>query len=139
MTAQCKLHEFSMATNNGNVPRKPLYDCTKCPAYCCSYERIVIEPRDLRRLAKHFDVDLETARRRFTKMRDGEQVLRHQKDKIYGSVCMFLDTKARRCTIYEARPEVCHEYPDQPRCGYWEFLKWERGHQDDEEFIPMYS
>ena len=94
------------------------YDCSKCPAYCCSYDRIIVEKRDLARLAKHFGVDLETARLRFTKVRDGEQVLRHQKDKIYGSICMFLDLKSRRCTIYNARPGVCHEYPYRPLCGY---------------------
>jgi Fe-S-cluster containining protein len=116
---------------------KMAYDCAKCPAYCCSYDRIVVEKRDLARLAKHFGVDIDTARLRFTKVRDDEQVLRHQKDKVYGSVCMFLDTKLRRCTIYEARPGVCHEYPDQKRCGYFDFISWERGHQEDEDFIPL--
>ena len=116
---------------------KPQYDCLKCPAYCCSYERIIVEKRDLNRLAKHFGIDAETARTRFTKVVEGEQVLRHQKDEYYGSICMFLDTKTRRCTIYEARPGVCHEYPDRPRCGYYDFLKWERRHQEDEEFVPM--
>jgi Fe-S-cluster containining protein len=113
------------------------YDCTKCPAYCCSYTRIIVNKRDLNRLAKHFDVDVEVAKKRFTKVVEGEQVLRHQKDKIYGSVCMFLDTKERRCTIYNARPGVCHEYPDFKRCGYYDFLKWERTQQDDETFIPL--
>lgn len=116
---------------------KPSYDCLKCPAYCCSYERIIVETADLKRLARHFDIDVETARRRFTKIRSGEQVLRHQQDKVYGSVCMFLDTKTRRCTIYEARPGVCHEYPDRPRCGYYDFLKWEREFQEDPAFIPL--
>ena len=114
------------------------YDCDKCPAYCCSiYDRVQVTPRDIKRLAKHFDLDPEAAARRFTKTREGEVVLRHQKDKIYGSVCMFLDTKARRCTIYNARPGVCHEYPDFSRCGYYDFLKWERIQQDDETFIPL--
>ena len=92
-----------MPSDDGASPRI-YYDCLKCPAYCCSYERIIVGERDLKRLARHFDLDVETARRRFTKVRDKEQVLRHQKDKIYGSVCMFLDTKTRRCTVYDARP-----------------------------------
>jgi Fe-S-cluster containining protein len=116
---------------------KPLYDCLKCPAYCCTYDRITVNKRDLTRLAKHFDIDDETAEKRFTKVVEGERVLRHQKDAIFGSACMFLDPKSRRCTIYEARPGVCHEYPDKPRCGYYEFLRWERTHQDDDEFIPL--
>jgi uncharacterized protein len=113
------------------------YDCSKCPAYCCSYDKIVVNKRDLNRLAKHFDLDPEIARKRFTKTVGKEQVLRHQKDKIYGSVCMFLDTKARRCTIYNARPGVCREYPEFSRCGYYDFLKWERIQQQDEEFVPL--
>jgi len=126
-----------MANSNGSVA-KPLYDCLKCPAYCCTYDRIVVGKRDLTRLAKHFDIDDATAEHRFTKVVEGERVLRHQKDEVFGSACMFLDAKTRRCTIYEARPGVCHEYPDKPRCGYYEFLRWERTHQDDDEFIPLH-
>jgi uncharacterized protein len=113
------------------------YDCSKCPAYCCSYDRVIVNKRDINRIARHFDLDPETALLRFTKVVEGEQVLRHQKDEIYGSVCMFLDTKTRRCTIYNARPAVCREYPDRPHCGYYDFLKWERRQQGDEEFVPL--
>jgi Fe-S-cluster containining protein len=116
---------------------KPLYDCLTCPAYCCSYERISVGKRDLNRLAKHFDLTPEIAEERFTKVVEGERVLRHQKDQLFGTICMFLDTKSRRCTIYDARPEVCHQYPEEARCGYYDFLKWERKFQDDKEFIPM--
>lgn len=119
------------------APPKLQYDCLKCPAYCCTYDRINITKRDLARLARHFAVDIETARRRFTKIKEGEMVLRHQKDKIFTTACMFLDSTSRRCTIYDARPGVCHEYPDKPRCGYYEFLRWERKHQDDDTFIPL--
>jgi hypothetical protein len=119
------------------APRKPLYDCQKCPAYCCSYEQIRVTKRDIKRLAKHFGIDPETARKRFTRTIEGDDVLRHQKDRIYGSICMFIDLKTRRCTVYDARPGVCAAYPDQPRCGYYEFLRWERKHQDDPEFVPM--
>jgi Fe-S-cluster containining protein len=127
---------LSMATESESAP-KPLYDCLKCPAYCCSYDRISVNKRDLNRLARHFGIDAETAEKRFTKTVEGEQVLRHQKDQFFGSICMFMDTKARRCTVYNARPGVCHEYPDRPRCGYYDFLRWERSHQEDPEFVPM--
>ena len=31
------------------------FDCSKCPAYCCSvYERVQVSKRDLNRLARHF-------------------------------------------------------------------------------------
>lgn len=113
------------------------YDCSQCPGYCCSYDRIVVEKRDINRLAKHFGIAPEVAQKRFTKTVEGEQVLRHQKDKVYDTICMFFDTTKRQCTVYEARPAVCHEYPDRPHCGYFDFLKWERRHQDDETFIPL--
>ena len=112
------------------------YDCSKCPAYCCSYDEIAIDKRDLNRLAKHFGIDVDDAEERFTKIRGGSVVLRHQKDATFGSVCIFLDRKTRRCTVYEARPGVCRDYPDHPVCGYYEFLSWERRHQGDETFIP---
>lgn len=118
-------------------PMAQLYDCSQCPAYCCSYDRIIVEKRDVARLAKHFHLDYETAQQRFTKIRAGEQVLRHQKDDVYGTICMFLDKETRRCTVYEARPGVCHEYPDRPRCGYFDFISWEREFQNDPTFIPL--
>ena len=125
------------------MPRKVIrinYDCSKCPGYCCSYPRIEVTGADVRRLAKHFDIDEAQARRKFTRTyasdEGDEQVLRHQKDGIYGSICRFFDTTARRCTVYAARPAVCRQYPEGRKCGYYEFLKFERKHQDDPEFIP---
>jgi Fe-S-cluster containining protein len=119
------------------LEKKPLYDCLKCPAYCCSYDRIIVNGHDIRRLAKHFSITAEQAIDRFTKLVENERVLRHQKDEIYGSICMFIDKETRRCSVYKARPGVCHEYPDRPHCGYYDFLTWERRHQDDKEFIPL--
>ncbi len=120
--------------------QRPQYDCSKCPGYCCSYPRIEVSDADLRRLAKHFSLTVEQAESRFTRVwrsdEGFERVLRHQKDSIYGTICRFFDTDARRCTIYKARPGVCREYPDRVKCGYYDFLKFERRHQDDPDFIP---
>ena len=65
------------------------------------------------------------------------RLLRHRKDKVFDSTCMFLDQDKRRCTVYEARPGVCRKYPDSLRCGYYEFLKFERAHQDDPDFVAV--
>ncbi|MFO7277927.1 MAG: YkgJ family cysteine cluster protein [Pseudomonadota bacterium] len=118
---------------------KPRYDCLKCPGYCCSYGRIVVTERDIARLARYFDIPVEKARHRFayryrTKDVD-EWILRHRKDHVFRSVCRFLDPETRRCTVYEARPAVCREYPDGIRCGYFEFLMFEREHQDDPDLV----
>ena len=123
------------ANGNGRVLRV-LYDCDKCPAYCCSYERINVTKTDVKRLARHFGLTVETTQARYTKISSGERVLRHQKDHIFKSVCQFLDTEKRRCTIYEGRPTVCRQFPEGRRCGYYDFLSWERRRQDDPEFIP---
>ncbi|HEY3137026.1 MAG TPA: YkgJ family cysteine cluster protein [Blastocatellia bacterium] len=113
-----------------------LYDCSKCPAYCCSYGIIEITKRDLRRIARHFGVSCEQAERRYTKTSRSWRSLRHKKDHIFEKVCAFLDTETRRCTIYDARPSVCRRYPDSRRCGYYDFLAFERRRQDDLEYIP---
>jgi uncharacterized protein len=113
------------------------YDCMNCPSYCCSYPRIPVTKRDIRRLAKRFGVAEEEARQRFTKpgSTKRERVLRHQKDEIYGTACRFLDLETRLCTIHGSRPSVCRGHPTGPNCGYYTFLMAERRDQDDPEFV----
>ena len=121
------------------IPVRAKYSCAKCPAYCCSYPEIEVTKRDIERLARHFDLPYAEVEERFTKYDAKEKVqeLRHQRDRIFTSVCTFLDQKTRRCTVYEARPAVCRSFPDTPRCGYYEFLKFERAHQEDPKFIAL--
>lgn len=120
---------------------KVRYDCSKCPGYCCSYPRIEVKEADVKRLARHFGVELAVAQRRFTRIykddENHERILKHQKDDVYGSICRFFDTRERRCTIYAARPDVCRQYPNGSRCGYYEFIRFERKHQDNPDFIPL--
>ncbi len=117
---------------------KILYDCKSCPAYCCSYPRIIVSKKDLRRLAKYFGLTEKKAGTKLTKKGEepGEWVLRHKKDETYGSVCRFLDRETRMCTVYKVRPKICRDYPGTRRCGYWDFLKFERMLQEDPDFIP---
>ena len=88
-------------------------------------------------MAKHFAVTVETATKRFTKMFGDERVLRRKADPIFGRACKFLDPQTRGCTIYEARPKVCHEYPDESRCYYYDLLEFERRQQDDPTVVPV--
>ena len=115
------------------------YSCAKCPAYCCSYPEIEATPRDIQRLARHFGLGYSQAEERFTRRDPAENVrlLRHRQDRIFDSVCVLLDQETRRCTAYGSRPAVCREYPDSARCGYYDFLKFERAHQDDPGFIAL--
>ena len=120
------------------VPVRVSYRCDKCPAYCCTYTEIEVTERDVERLARHFDLSPKAAGEKFTKVDSkGTRMLRHKKDKIFDSTCMLLDQEKRRCTVYDARPGVCRQYPDTSRCGYYEFLKFERAHQGDPKFIAL--
>ena len=50
---------------------------------------------------------------------------------------MFLDQEKRQCTIYDARPGVCRIFPESSRCGYYEFLKFEREQQGDPDYVAL--
>ncbi|MDX1424211.1 MAG: YkgJ family cysteine cluster protein [Kiloniellales bacterium] len=116
---------------------KPLFNCERCPAYCCSYPVIEVTKKDLRRLAKHFGLSLEQAVKKFTKRNpEGKKrVLRHRSDEHFGSVCRFLDRETRACTVYHARPQICRDFPGTRRCGYYEFLKFERDLLKDPDHV----
>jgi len=112
------------------------YDCSKCPGYCCSYPQIGLVKADVARLAKHFGVTFEEAERKYTRSDFGHKwILRRKKDQHYGKICRFFDTKKRNCSIYHARPKICRTYPNEAQCGYWDFLAWERKHQEDPEYV----
>lgn len=114
------------------------YDCDKCVAYCCSiYDRVQVTPRDIRRLAAHFRVLPEVASPRFTKLFGKERILRRKADRLFGQACMFLNQETRKCTIYDARPAVCREFPDTSRCAYFDLIEFERKQQDDPDVIPL--
>lgn len=124
-------------TTTGNSTRS-YFNCDKCPAYCCAiYDRVQVTKRDIKRLAKHFGVTVETATHRFTRRWVKEQVLRRKKDPILGKSCHFLDPTTRKCTIYHARPAVCRQFPLTKRCGYYDLLTFERRQQDDFEVLPI--
>lgn len=121
------------------TPSKPnYYNCSKCPAYCCSiYERVQVTKRDVKRLANHFSIGIDAAIRRFTTTYNGERILRRKADPIFGKACRFLDPTTRQCTIYFARPSVCREFPDRARCAYYDLLQFERSQQGDETVVPL--
>lgn len=122
---------------------KQKYDCLQCVGYCCAiYERVHVTPADIRRLAKHFKLTPEAAQRRFTKKDTdpGARVLRRSPDPIFGESCMFQDSEKRVCTIYDARPKTCRDWPthgEKGRCVYYEILQFERRQQDDDIYVPI--
>ena len=127
---------MGLKSTNGHKALK--YDCDKCIAYCCSiYDRVQVTPRDIRRLAAHFRVLPEVAIERFTKLNGKERILRRKADRLFGRACTFLDQDTRKCTIYNARPLVCREFPTTSRCSYYDLLEFERDQQGDPDVIPL--
>lgn len=116
------------------------FNCDKCPGYCCSHSRIAVSDYDISRLATYFGITAAAARKRLTYRYQAqdidEQILRHQKDSVFKTVCHLFDRETRRCTVYAARPNVCRKYPYGNSCGYYSFLKFERDFHGDPEFVP---
>jgi len=115
----------------------PRYNCAKCPAYCCTYPRIKVTDADIKRLAKGLGKPVAYVREKYTKHVDGERVLRHKQDEIFETSCKFLDSETRQCTVYEHRPRICRSFPGTVRCGYYDFLTFERRAQDDPEYVAL--
>jgi hypothetical protein len=90
------------------------------------------------RLARHLGISFEACERRYTRKAHGRNwIMRRQKDKHFGRICTFFDTRKRRCTVYEARPAVCRAFPGAGRCGYYDFLMFERRAQEDPDFVAV--
>lgn len=123
----------------GSGPKQSVqYNCAKCPGYCCSYPVITVTKYDCERLGKHFGIPAEEAEKRFTKSQHGyKRILRKKKDEHYGTICRFFDQEKRCCGIYPARPTVCRAFPGAGRCGYYDFLAFERRAQNDPEFVAL--
>ncbi|MGI9520624.1 MAG: YkgJ family cysteine cluster protein [Hyphomicrobiaceae bacterium] len=114
------------------------YDCLNCPGYCCSYPVIQLTKRDVARLARHHGITPAQAAAKFTKADHGhKRIMKRKKDEHFGRICRFFDTEARRCTVYQARPEICRAFPNEERCGYYDFLEFERRHQDDPAHVAQ--
>ena len=67
----------------------------------------------------------------------GERILRRKSDPILGEACKMLDLETRRCTIYDARPLTCREFPARKRCAYYDLLTFERSQQNDRTVLPL--
>jgi len=119
------------------APSKVRYNCDRCPGYCCTYPVIEVNKSDIKRLAKHFDLAADEAQKKFTKSngKNKKRILRHQSDETFGSACQFLDQDTRQCTVYKARPRICRDHPGTVKCGYYEFLSFERNLLDDKDHI----
>ena len=88
-----------------------MYNCKKCPGYCCTYPLIALDKRDVAAAGQAFRPDLRAGQAQFTVERWGHKYsMRRKADKIFGMACRFFDTEKRCCTVYEARPSLCRSF-----------------------------
>lgn len=82
-------------------------DCLTC-ANCCKTTSPIFYDADIERLAKELRIKAVDFADKYLKVdEDGDQVLK-------SSPCPFLDSE-NYCTVYEARPKACREYPHTDR------------------------
>ena len=102
--------EYSLAGNKAF--------CSYCPGYCCYRLKgasLYIMAVDINRIARYFDITDGEVRHRFL---EGRNTFKTRED---GS-CIFLanDCMCKRCTIHEARPKQCSDFPYDKHCPYLE-------------------
>jgi len=119
------------------------YNCTDCPGFCCSYDEILLTDADVARLRAHLGLSEDALIARHTKygMFHGAArhplMLKHKPDPHFRTICTFFDPERRCCTIYEARPDTCRNYPHGDMCGYYQFLTFERRLQGDDDYVAV--
>lgn len=88
----------------------PQIDCTQC-GNCCRSLMINVEAADAGRLSKQLDIPEETFYERYIE-RSNEGTLA-----VMSSIpCHFLFEN--KCTVYEARPNECREFPGLHHPGF---------------------
>jgi len=83
-------------------------DCMKC-GNCCKTTSPIFRDADVERLAKYLRIKAADFM---------EQYIERDKDDFYvlkTAPCPFLDLEDNACTVYDARPKACREYPHTDR------------------------
>ena len=100
--------------------------CESCKANCCKLP-VEVSASDLIRLGLTDEYEVEDGLKKLAKRLTKEGIVQHfnLKEEKYivtqmsNDDCLFLDSKKRKCTVYDKRPETCRNHPDiGPRPGY---------------------
>ena len=78
-------------------------DCTQC-ANCCRTLQIVVDSKDVKRLATRLGLSPQQFSRKY--MHTDADGVKH----LASTPCVFLGAD-NRCTVYEDRPQACHDFP----------------------------
>ena len=94
--------------------------CTFCPGYCCYRLKgaiLHITAEDINRMARYFQISDGEVRTRFLTGKRKNTFKTRADDS-----CIFLanDCACKRCSIHEARPKQCRDFPYNKPCPYLE-------------------
>jgi Fe-S-cluster containining protein len=81
-------------------------DCTAC-ANCCRHSVVSVNKSEIENIARHIGTTSEAVARLYTIPDPDAPALRILRNSRQG--CVFLD--GNLCTIYEARPKTCRDFP----------------------------
>jgi uncharacterized protein len=81
-------------------------DCTAC-ANCCRHSVVSVDKSEIENIAGHIGTTSEAVTRLYTVPDPDAPALRILRNS--GRGCVFLD--GNLCTIYEARPKACRDFP----------------------------
>lgn len=133
--------------------KKKFYDCDRCPAMCCTtYASVALSEGEPQKMAAALGVSVpqflvertEIFTSELTK-REGIRLRRKADPATGGDACGLFDTETRRCTVYDARPQVCRAWPDkthqppalQGRCQFYDLMMFVRGENRDPQMVPV--
>lgn len=112
--AQRKPKDLDAVVENLHEEVFTVIDCLEC-ANCCKTTSPIFRDRDIERVAKHL-------RMRPAELVDQYLHLDNEGDYVLNSApCPFLGAD-NYCSIYEARPKACREYPHTDRKNFHQIL-----------------
>jgi Fe-S-cluster containining protein len=104
--------------------------CNSCMGSCCSLP-VEVKTADLIRMGLMDEFELEEHPKFIARRLMKEQIVEHYHNKsetftlsrMANGDCLYLDSRSRRCTIYEKRPDTCRNHPQiGPRPSYCAFM-----------------
>lgn len=92
--------------------------CDYCPGYCCYRlpgASLLLRTDDINRMARHFGISDGEVRMQYL---ENKNTFKTRED---GSCILLANNRmCKRCTIHEARPLQCRDFPYDKPCPYLE-------------------
>lgn len=95
--------------------------CRHCPGYCC-YGRsgkIWVNRYEIEMISSRLQINTVDCIRKYLERTDNRFSVRERFTEL-GFECVFFNSQSRQCSIYEARPEQCRQFP------FWEHFREDR-------------